>query len=86
MRKLFRVDLEQRTSLTSSKPQSYKSRKSSDFASWDSWEDGLRLEVLSITRRPFCAFGYDRLLSERIGEVRDLIDFCKDVRFDEERS
>lgn len=57
----------------------YKSRKSSDFASWDLWEPSLRLEVLKITRRPFCAYGYDRLLREHLGAEfpREMGGFCE---------
>ncbi|GAA5889623.1 hypothetical protein JCM16303_004444, partial [Sporobolomyces ruberrimus] len=43
--------------------QAYHSRRSSDFATWDSYEDDLRREVLEIVRRPFCSFGYHHVLS-----------------------
>ncbi|GAA5889639.1 hypothetical protein JCM16303_004449, partial [Sporobolomyces ruberrimus] len=43
--------------------QAYQSRRSSDFATWDSYEDDLRREVLEIVRRPFCSFGYHHVLS-----------------------
>ncbi|TNY20318.1 UAA transporter family-domain-containing protein [Rhodotorula diobovata] len=42
--------------------QAYHSRRSSDFAQWDAFEPELRTEVLDIVRRPFCAFGYERVL------------------------
>ncbi|GAA5947958.1 hypothetical protein JCM10213_007666 [Rhodosporidiobolus nylandii] len=42
--------------------QAYHSRRSSDFASWDKFEPWLRDEVLKIVRRPFCTFGYSRIL------------------------
>ncbi|KAI5481608.1 hypothetical protein MNV49_002834 [Pseudohyphozyma bogoriensis] len=48
--------------------EAYKSRKSPDFATWDKWEPELRREILAITRRPFCAMGYDKLLLERLGD------------------
>lgn len=39
------------------------------------------MEILEITRRPFCAFGYDRLLLNKMGVVPEMIDFCKEVRY-----
>lgn len=40
------------------------------------------MEVLYITRRPFCAFGYDRLLREQLGPLPELEGFCDKVRFE----
>lgn len=39
------------------------------------------MEVLYITRRPFCAFGYDRLLREQLGDLPELKGFCDKVHF-----
>lgn len=57
----------------------YASQRSSDFASWNLWEDNLRFEVLELTKRPFCAFGYDKLLQLRIGSTREMEGFCNAV-------
>ncbi|KAK4705233.1 hypothetical protein P7C70_g963, partial [Phenoliferia sp. Uapishka_3] len=63
---------------------SYKSRKNGDFASWDSWSPDLRLEVLRIVRRPFCAFGYDRLLVNKLGSLAEYEGFCQEVTYEED--
>lgn len=48
------------------------------------WPSDLRQEVLELTRRPFCAFGYDRLLVAKMGEEKSGIgsEFCRGVDFD----
>lgn len=62
------------------------SRRSTDFATYDEWEPSLRLEVLRITRRAWCTFGYDRLLQERIGIVEpDIAELCSGVAFEDEK-
>ncbi|GAA6015220.1 hypothetical protein JCM10207_003647 [Rhodosporidiobolus poonsookiae] len=48
--------------------QAYHSSRSSDFSTWDAYEPWLRLELLRIVRRPFCAFGYQRLLLQARGD------------------
>ncbi|KAL7336738.1 UAA transporter family-domain-containing protein [Rhodotorula toruloides] len=52
--------------------QAYHSRRSSDFAQWDSYESSLRQEILDIVRRPFCAFGYRRILLDAKGDLPDV--------------
>ncbi|KAK4702000.1 hypothetical protein P7C70_g4225, partial [Phenoliferia sp. Uapishka_3] len=69
----------------SNKLEPYKSRKSSAYASWDLWPKALRMDILYITRRPFCAFAYDRLMREQKGDLPELKDFCKKVVFDMSR-
>ncbi|KAK4046027.1 hypothetical protein OIV83_006416 [Microbotryomycetes sp. JL201] len=62
--------------------QPYRSRRRSDFASWDSWEPDIRAEVLKIVRRPFCAAGYLAVLRNARGELPvEMIDFCDSVDF-----
>ncbi|CEQ41126.1 SPOSA6832_02813 [Sporobolomyces salmonicolor] len=51
------------------KLQAYHSRRSSDFATWDKYEPSLREELLSVVRRPFCAFGYQHVLRNAKGDV-----------------
>ncbi|GAA5895635.1 hypothetical protein JCM8208_005287 [Rhodotorula glutinis] len=51
----------------------YHSRRLSDFAQWDAFDPALRKEVLDIVRRPFCAFGYDRVLLKARGEEPDTV-------------
>ncbi|BGP74088.1 hypothetical protein NBRC10513v2_007520 [Rhodotorula toruloides] len=52
--------------------QAYHSRRSSDFAQWDNYEPSLRQDILNIVRRPFCAFGYRRILLEAKGDLPDV--------------
>lgn len=63
--------------------QAYHSRRSSDFAQWDNYEPSLRDEVLDIVRRPFCSFGYHRMLLDVRGDDQAVVDamagFCDDV-------
>lgn len=59
----------------------YHSRRASDFASWDSWEPELRMEVLNIVRRPFCAAGYLKVLTNAKGELPEMKGFCDQVDF-----
>ncbi|GJN94068.1 hypothetical protein Rhopal_007132-T1 [Rhodotorula paludigena] len=63
--------------------QAYHSRRSSDFAQWDNYEPSLRDEVLDIVRRPFCSFGYHRMLLDVRGDEQAVVDamagFCDDV-------
>ncbi|KAM0789872.1 hypothetical protein ACM66B_006718 [Microbotryomycetes sp. NB124-2] len=63
--------------------QPYKSRRRSDFASWDDWEPDIRAEVLKIVRRPFCAAGYlATLRNARGGELpTEMEGFCDSVDF-----
>ena len=53
--------------------QAYHSRRLSNFAQWDAFDPSLRQEVLDIVRRPFCAFGYDRVLLNARGEEPDAV-------------
>ncbi|BGO95912.1 hypothetical protein JCM10020v2_007649 [Rhodotorula toruloides] len=39
---------------------------------WDSYESSLRQEILDIIRRPFCAFGYRRILLDAKGDLPDV--------------
>jgi hypothetical protein len=68
--------------------QAYHSRRSSDFATWDKFEPSLRMEVLNIVRRPFCAFGYQRVLLNARGddpEVQKAMEgFCDPVGMEDE--
>ncbi|BGP27902.1 hypothetical protein JCM10295v2_006889 [Rhodotorula toruloides] len=52
--------------------QAYHSRRSSDFAQWDIYEPSLRQKILNIVRRPFCAFGYRRILLEAKGDLPEV--------------
>ncbi|GAA5934766.1 hypothetical protein JCM1841_005040 [Sporobolomyces salmonicolor] len=61
------------------KLQAYHSRRSSDFATWDKYEPSLREELLSVVRRPFCAFGYQHVLRNAKGDVPEMDGFCDDV-------
>ncbi|GAA5916582.1 uncharacterized protein JCM6883_000792 [Sporobolomyces salmoneus] len=60
--------------------QAYHSRRSSDFATWDQYEEDLRMEVLKIVRRPFCSFGYQHVLRNAKGDVAEMQNFCDPVR------
>ncbi|KAM0749179.1 UAA-domain-containing protein [Meredithblackwellia eburnea MCA 4105] len=62
----------------------YKSRKMGAFSAWSSFYPSLRMEILYITRRPFCAHGYLPLLLEAVGEenVPELKGFCDRISFD----
>ncbi|GAA5870585.1 hypothetical protein JCM1840_004808 [Sporobolomyces johnsonii] len=60
--------------------QAYHSRRASDFATWDKYEPSLRQEILDIVRRPFCAFGYQRVLRNAKGDVPEMDGFCDSVR------
>lgn len=53
----------------------------SDFASWDLWEPEIRMEVLRIVRRPFCAAGYLSMLRNAKGDLPEMQGFCDDVDF-----
>lgn len=61
---------------------SYHSRRLSDFSSWDKWEDDLRMEILEITRRPFCSAGYLAVLTNAKGELPEMKGFCDGVKFE----
>lgn len=71
--------------LTLSSVPRYKSRKVEAFASWPLWPESIRMEVLYITRRPFCSFGYDRVLRDQVGDLPELRGFCDKVGFDNSR-
>ncbi|GAA5962683.1 hypothetical protein JCM3765_006165 [Sporobolomyces pararoseus] len=60
--------------------QAYHSRRASDFATWDQFEDDLREEVLKIVRRPFCSFGYQHVLRNAKGPLEEMEHFCDPVR------
>ncbi|GAA6020684.1 hypothetical protein JCM11491_000513 [Sporobolomyces phaffii] len=60
--------------------QAYHSRRSTDFATWDQYEDDLRREVLKIVRRPFCSFGYQHVLRSAKGDLEEMKGFCDPVR------
>lgn len=34
-----------------------------------------------MTRRPFCSFGYDRLLLNKMGVVPEMVEFCSEVEY-----
>ena len=34
-----------------------------------------------MTRRPFCCFGYDRLLLNKMGVVPEMVEFCSEVEY-----
>ncbi|GAA6062280.1 hypothetical protein JCM10212_000940 [Sporobolomyces blumeae] len=59
--------------------QAYHSRRSSDFATWDSYEPNLRQEILEIVRRPFCSFGYEHVLRNAKGDLPEMAGFCDTV-------
>ncbi|KAL8293090.1 hypothetical protein RQP46_000784 [Phenoliferia psychrophenolica] len=63
--------------------EAYHSRKNSDFSSWDDYEPELRMEVLRLVRRPFCSFGYDRLLAKKQGELPEFQGFCDRVSYED---
>ncbi|KAM0747236.1 UAA-domain-containing protein [Meredithblackwellia eburnea MCA 4105] len=63
--------------------EAYTSRKNSDFSTWDIWAPDLRMEILELVRRPFCAFGYDRLLSNKMGDLPEMKNFCSAVSYDD---
>lgn len=46
------------------------------------WPEDIRHEVLEIVRRPFCSFGYDRVLLQHMGDIPELRGFCTEVKFD----
>ncbi|GAA5868006.1 hypothetical protein JCM8547_000779 [Rhodosporidiobolus lusitaniae] len=68
--------------------QAYHSRRSSDFATWDQFTPSLRNEVLRVVRRPFCFFGYNRVLLAARGddpEVQKAMDgFCDKVEMEDD--
>lgn len=68
---------------TNTEHEAYHSRRLSDFASWDQWDPKLRMEVLKIVQRPFCAHGYLQMLINAKGEenVPEMKGFCNAVGF-----
>lgn len=68
--------------------QAYHSARNSDFATWDQFEPSLRDEVLRIVRRPFCAFGYNRVLLNARGDdlvvQKTMENFCDSVGMEDE--
>jgi hypothetical protein len=42
------------------------------------------MEVLQVVRRPFCSFGYDRLLVNKLGDLPEFQGFCDQVAYGEE--
>lgn len=60
---------------------SYHSRRLSDFASWDTYEDDIRMEILKMVRRPFCSAGYLKVLLNAKGPLPEMDGFCDDVNF-----
>ncbi|GAA5902436.1 hypothetical protein JCM6882_002753 [Rhodosporidiobolus microsporus] len=67
--------------------QAYHSRRTSDFATWDKFDPVLRDDVLRVVRRPFCAFGYQRILLNARGDdaaVQEAMDgFCDNVTMED---
>lgn len=41
------------------------------------------MEVLRLVRRPFCSFGYDRLLANKQGELPEFQAFCERVAYED---
>lgn len=70
--------------LSSHAHEAYAAKPRPFFSSFTSYEPSLRLEILQITRRGFCRFGYDRMLSAQKGD--DLSDeereICRDVTWE----
>ncbi|GAA6039819.1 hypothetical protein JCM8097_004238 [Rhodosporidiobolus ruineniae] len=68
--------------------QPYKSRRRGAFATWSQFSPALRADVLRLVRRPFCAFGYQRVLLEALGEQEDVQEamdgFCDEVRMQDD--
>lgn len=59
--------------------QAYHSRRSHDFYTWDQFEPELRQEILEIVRRPFCQFGYLRMLTNAKGELPEMEGYCDGI-------
>ena len=40
------------------------------------------MEVLQLVRRPFCSYGYDRLLVNKLGDLPEFQGFCEHLEFE----
>lgn len=54
-------------------------KKTGNFASWETWDEDLRREILELTKSSFCKFGYDRLLLATLGTIATMAGFCDSV-------
>ncbi|SCV74621.1 BQ2448_7650 [Microbotryum intermedium] len=62
--------------------EAYHSRRASEFAAWDSFEPELRFEILTLVKRPFCMFGYQKVLERAKGKLPEMEDFCADIEIE----
>ncbi|SGY84734.1 BQ5605_C009g05717 [Microbotryum silenes-dioicae] len=62
--------------------EAYHSRRASEFAAWDMFEPDLRMEILLTVKRPFCMFGYEKVLERAKGTLPEMEGFCADIVVD----
>ncbi|SCZ98367.1 BZ3500_MvSof-1268-A1-R1_Chr3-2g06323 [Microbotryum saponariae] len=62
--------------------EAYHSRRASEFAAWDMFEPELRMDILLTVKRPFCMFGYEKVLERAKGALPEMAGFCADIVVD----